>query len=268
MNTLAVALAVVLLFFKAASPPTLGPDHAQTPVLGVSALSVAVGQPVTLSLEQPAPGGATPLEWPDSPAWFFVRLAGTQHNRSADEALTREDRTRLIPASPGVAMIGIDLAPANESWDAERFREFTGDAAKPAAVEVHRSATALVRVTHADGSPAHDHTPTSKSGQQVEIRPLMDPTSLLPGSDLPVRVYVRGVGAAGARVIARHALTGERVETVADDKGIAHLRITHPGVWTIESRSLVAPRDQGQAWIAAFATLTFEAPERREGAPK
>ncbi len=235
-------------------------------LLRASDFSVRAGQHVHLSFKQQTPTGPVSLAWPHDPAWFFVRLAGTQHNRSAEQAPpSSPHRSIFTPTGPGVAMIGLDLAAAEEWWPADALAKYTTQAVSPARVRVLRSLTALVRVLREDGAAVQDHTATSKSGQQAEIRPLMDPTTIPPGGDLPVRVYTLGAGAGGARLVASHVESGERFEFAADSKGIASFTITRPGVWAIESICVEPPREPGGDWTAAIATLSFEVPAE-EGA--
>lgn len=234
-------------------------------VLRVSDYSIAMGDTAVLSIETRPTRGAKSLAWPESPAWFFVRLAGTQHNRSAEDETPRGTPPALAPDSPGVAMVGVDLSESEELWSAAELLPFADSPPPSARVRVLRSLTALVRVLREDGAAVQDHTATSKSGQQAEIRPLMDPTTIPPGGDLPVRVYTLGAGAGGARLVASHLESGERLEFAADSKGIASFTITQPGVWAIESICVEPPREPAGDWTAAIATLSFEVPAE-EGA--
>jgi hypothetical protein len=251
-----ISAVLVATKFVLAAPPA--PAAGRPVELHPSARRLHVRQSVSLSLEQ---RGLASGAWPENPRWFFVRLAGTQDNRSADEgAAPQAGLPTVTPAVPGVAMIGLDLQETIEAWTAGQFAPASAYPGGVARVRVLRSATALLRVQNAEGSPVHDTTATSKSGQNVEIRPLMDPTTMLPGSDLPVRVYVQGVAAPYASVAAAHRLSGLRFEVNADAKGIAILPVTEAGDWTIHTRWISPPGPEQDHWAVSLATLTFEVP--------
>lgn len=212
---------------------------------------------------------AQQIEWSREVAWFFVRHAGTQENRGAEDApKPGVDRGVRVPLrGAGVAMIGVDVKPGVEEWEGERLKEFAARAgSKEAAVEgntrVRRlvSATTLVRVDGEDGAAERDGTAVSKSGQQVEIRALMDPTATPAGGDMAVRVYVRGEAEKNGAVTAVHVESGTRQEVLADAKGIAGFRMDRGGEWRVEFHVLRALKEDEAAWMAASATLTFLAP--------
>jgi hypothetical protein len=247
-------------------------DAQDAVLLTPTAHTVRQGETLRLNIEERTPAAALAAPWPAELSWFFVRLAGTQENRTA-EVPPRERPQELTPALPGVAMIGVDLPPRESKWTPDEFASFarvTGcDDAPPATdakVLILASATTLVRVNDAAGVTADDTTATTKSGQKVEIRPLMDPTTLAAGSDLPVRVYVQGEAVRDAIVLATHTPSGATVRARADTKGIAHLRIDQPGAWRIELRSLRAPTKDADRWTIASASLSFESPAKQEAA--
>ena len=81
---------------------------------------------------------------------------------------------------------------------------------------------------------------TAKTGQKIEILPLVDPLRLRRGDDLPVRVYYEGVKVKGGRVTAsvyRNGLGGPGVEINAarptDAHGTTWLPVTHTGTWVV-----------------------------------
>ncbi|MEZ6234218.1 MAG: hypothetical protein R3B68_08510 [Phycisphaerales bacterium] len=96
---------------------------------------------------------------------------------------------------------------------------------------------------------------TTKRGERVEIRPLMDPTALVPATIVPVRVYVEGDSVPGGVVTATHLETGVSQRVVADDKAIATLRIDVGGVWLVEFHAV---RREGEALVVYSATVLFE----------
>ena len=227
--------------------------------------SVRVGEPVVLGALERREGKVEGVAWPLA-RWFFVRIAGTQQNRNGDEAPQADgaQKVSVDAPGPGVAMIGLDLPARAEEWSAERIAEFRGLAGrgaieKPATVTRLVSATTLVRVTDAQGDTGGDGTATTKAGQKVEIRALMDPTAVKPGFDLAVRAYVEGDGVANAKVIATHVESGAVQTVVCDQKGIGHFTVERAGVWRLEFHEWREAKGETPC-IAASASLTLETP--------
>jgi len=250
-------LALLTLFPALTHGQTLTPDRFTT-------------TPTTpIALSYPSSAAST---FPAAPSWFFIRLAGTQENRDASNtpAATRDGTLSLTLPLAGVALMGLDLAPQTSQWTLDVLHAFalsTGHAdlcpTAAATVEHRISAATLVRVTTDSGEARPDATATSKSGLAAEIRPLMDPTTLGVGSDLPLRLYVDGEAVADARITASHAATATTRSASTDARGIASIRIDHPGPWTLEFHTLTPltdPADPHPRWRAASASLTFSAP--------
>jgi hypothetical protein len=102
----------------------------------------------------------------------------------------------------------------------------------------------------------------------VELQPLVDPASIRPGSDLPLRVHVPGGSSAGTKVIARHAGTNAEASFIADAGGTGAFRVAAPGVWTVEAHRARRVSEPDVDWEIHSATLTFAVPEpgaQREG---
>lgn len=238
-------------------------------VLKPSSFSAAPGDAIRVGLAETGAANAAPA-WPAEPAWFFVRLTGSQENRGPADAPAPDGAGTVrvpLPAA-GVAMIGLDFTPRTEVWTpaaVTRFAAATGrpDAcpSKDAKVEILVSATTLVHIRPAPGAPTPiDTTATSKSGQQVEIRPLMDPTAVPPGADLAVRIYMQGEAAPGVEVRATHVATGTVQRLRADAKAIALIRVTAAGEWRLEADVLRPLTDADAQWRAGSASLTFTTP--------
>ncbi|MFG0259085.1 MAG: hypothetical protein ACF8LK_01925, partial [Phycisphaerales bacterium JB041] len=184
-----------------------------------------------------------------------------------------------VASEPGVLLLGADLEPRDETVSSGSFASFLErvlPASRRAAlaglleadgprgdVKVHRveSWKALVRVEARDAEPVS--IATSKTGQAVEIRPLMDPTAIVPGSDLAVRVYSRVPGPADGLVLATNVTTGEVVRAPTNETSLAVVPIDEPGRWRLEFHA-VEPREAGPAggdgpeWAVHTATLTFD----------
>lgn len=224
------------------------------------------------------------MPWPaDRTAHFFARTAWTQDNRDRLDAPEGQPAAAAWVADrPGVLMLGIDLAPRVETIEADVFAAFVAHAFSPGAfgiapaaegagapIDVLRieCAKALVWVEPdgpADGPPGDtmpDSIATSKTGQPVEIRPLMDPTRLPPSSDLPVRVYASLEGATPGWVIATNATTNESVRTPVDSSLVAHIGLPSAGRWRLEFHALRALDGAGPSYEQHTATLTFDVQE-------
>jgi hypothetical protein len=246
-----------------------GSAHGQ-PGLALSPLvsSVRTGEAVIIRALETDGSSTREVAWPASIDWFFVRLAGTQENRGREDAPTpAPDGTLRVPlAQAGAAMIGVDLPPRTMEWPAQFLSDFAARAgrddicpAEPCPVRFLSSATTLVRAEGA--APPDEGTPTGKSGQQVEIRPLIDPTFAAPPGVLPLRVYLQGEGVSGAVVRATHVPTGRTATVRTDAKGIAEVSVDKPGRWRLEVRIIKPLVDEDAAYLAACGTLTFEAPD-------
>jgi len=235
-------------------------------VLAPASHCVKAGESVSVTAQAETNGKLAPREWPGEIAWYFVRLAGTQENRGAEDAPKPEGNGVRVPLPrAGAAMVGLDLPAREREWTPDELAAFASKAGirAPGVASTVRhavSATTLVRVDAAFGSPAPDVTPTSKSGQGAEIRPLMDPTSMPSPCDVPVRVYAEGDGVANAEVIVTHEGTGESRRVRADSKGIALATIDRAGRWRVEVSVLRPPEKDSKVWRAWSASLTFESP--------
>jgi len=243
------------------------PERAEIPLGARVSLSAAVG----------ADAAAPALPWPHGRIeHFFARTATTQENRDTLEPVEGLDTVSAWPADhAGVLLLGIDLEPALETVTAEAFGAFVsravGEAGLAAVGELPEAGE--VRILHTESSKAlvrvaaPGETPpsiaTSKTGQTVEIRPLMDPTAIVPGSDLAVRLYAKIPGAAGGVVIATNATTGETVRALADESGIAAVHVPSAGRWRMEFHAVGANQaeDAEASWVVHSATLTFDVVE-------
>lgn len=230
--------------------------------------SVALGAQVEFS----AVVGEEVAPWPaDRIGHFFARTAWTQENRDTLGADADAGPVATWTADlPGVLMLGCDLAPRVELVPAAAFAAFVervlpesrradvGAIADEGEVEIRRveSAKTLVRVEAAGQDPVS--IATSKSGQAVEIRPLMDPTSVVLGSDLAVRIYASIPGSAGGVVLATNSSTGEVVRATTNDSSVANITVSSPGRWRLEFHAVTAVDEGDVRWLVHTATLTFD----------
>jgi hypothetical protein len=233
------------------------------------------GESVGVCVETGAPLTAQVTDWPaDDLRWFYVLAAGTRENHPTVRPAGRD--TRSVPVNvtqPGVTVVGLDKKPAVTTMSGTDLRTFLSQnvaqaeavpifqrlGSTPVRVRRIESAATLIRAPGTGGDNEGSGAAMSKTGQAVEIRPLFDPTSVVVGSDLPVRVYVGGSTKAGAKVQASSLAAGQTVAKIADRTGSTFFRITHPGLWRIEfhdARPLDGDADAD--WVLYSATLTFE----------
>ena len=230
------------------------------------AFAAPVGGDLTLSVQRQSASGIAPAPWPANLRWFFVRVCGTQENRDQQGPSWRL-------AKAGVTMIGLDIIPTITTFPADQFAQYIagvnsvrapGTRARAGEVRVRRFEAAKTLVTaQAEGEPGYDPpTATSKAGQQAEIRPLFDPTTAAPGSDVPLRAFAAGDSREGCKVIATHIASGRRETITTDAKGIGLLRNIQPGEWRVEFAYAVQLTNDPQAdWNLWTTTLTFQVQE-------
>lgn len=230
---------------------------------------VALGEAVGLSMV----ADGAPQAWPTGGmTHFFARTAWTQENRDTLDAAEGEPgAARWTTELPGVLMLGCEFAPRVETVSAESFGAFLGRAlpasrrgaagaglAATGEIAVRRveSAKTLVRVVAEGEQPVS--IATSKTGQAVEIRPLVDPTTLVPGGDLLVKIYAAIPGPAAGLVLATNTTTGELLSVETDDSATANLTIPSAGRWRVEFHAVIPIEDEEAQWLIHTATLTFD----------
>jgi hypothetical protein len=242
---------------------------------------VVAGREVALHVARGTSGALATIPWPgEGIEWFFVRTAGTQRNVAKPAtALPGEDSLRLELKEPDVALIGMDSRPWIETvrgTDLRRFLESElAASALPAdwmaqtsgeTLRVRRveSAKLLVRVVNsAPGSKEAwrgSATAPSKSGQRTEIRPLIDPTAMALGSDLPLRISWADSGSVDVRIVTRQVATGTTQTTLAP-AGAGWFTVSAPGEWRVEVHRAKKLKDDPAAdWELETATLSFLVP--------
>lgn len=77
---------------------------------------------------------------------------------------------------------------------------------------------------------------SSRFGDEAELRPLVPPERVVPGSDLPVMVYLGGERARGVKLYA-FGPGGRVIEATTGNAGVADLRINALGDWTLRAAS-------------------------------
>jgi hypothetical protein len=216
-----------------------------------------------------------PQPWKDTDTdWLFVRVAASQRNMD-DPSLSPDGRALVPLDQPGIAVIGADLAPRTDTLALADLNAFiaangrlNGPIPELGPVRIRRveSAKTILRVG-TPGQEAGATEATGKTGQKVELRPLMDPAATPPDSDIAVRAYILGAGAGGARLLATHIPTGRAQDITCDGSGYGNIHIDAPGEWRIEMHELSAGDEHGLL-ILYSATLTFETPAADQPAPQ
>ena len=193
------ALAVVLALAFAAA---LAGAH-ETWILP-STMRVATGHPVTLSLTS---GMAFPADDfaidPKRIARAEIRLNGKLEQLRGGRTRPTALRYTWIPRTPGIATIAVELAPKTLMLQPKLIEEYFQEIHAGPSIRAQwdsipkpkqwresyiKHATSFVRV----GAPRGDSSWASPLGLGLEIVPERDPTVLVEGDALPVRVLRRG----------------------------------------------------------------------------
>ncbi len=198
---------------------------------------------------------------PGRVAHLFVRGDGTQENIEDAAAIRAADGGYGLPLPPtGGALLGVDLAPAISRAPVEQLRARSAFATlTPAAtgprVRIVQSAKSIVRV---GDSSAPSAIVTSKTGQAVEIRALVDPSAGYIG-DVPLRIYVNGDKCGVGSLRVTNATRGETTTLELRPDGFSHFRLDQPGVYHVEFESLQEGDSGAESeWVLYSATLSFE----------
>lgn len=152
-----------------------------------------------------------------------VQIRSTRKQQAVPvSSLPEAGSLELALDGPGCSLIQVDIGPPSLRGEAGAWRRVTRCtkivACTSTSRAMRRRSNALV---------------TGKTGSRIEIRPLLNPAVLIPGSDLPVRLYWEGAPVE-SRAVRASGPDGRLLEAVSDAVGIAFLRISDRGRWTIE----------------------------------
>jgi len=241
------------------------------------------GGQLELQLVRGEGSGALVDRWPgpEERNWLFLRAPGTQANLQQVLTSGTPPNRALIAlplgeyGSEGIVVgldLGVRIEPVTPA-DWHRFLlEHTGLAesqrghspfsgSPPVRIRRLESMKLLLRPEGGGQVRVPSAVLMAKTGQAVELRPLADPTTVSPGSDLPLRVYMITGETQGLTITAFHEPSGARTQVVTGPGGMAHLRIRAAGRWTLEVHQVL---ELNGAWNADFelrtATLSFVAP--------
>jgi hypothetical protein len=217
---------------------------------------------------------AQPVSWPTDVGLMLVRSGGTQENQhDVQPAAATDNFVPVALGHAGVTLIGVDRRPALLTLTGAELREFAtrhtsgriGAALPPEDRQLRVRHTASSKTcirAQADDRPAGaSATAIAKTGQAVELLPLVDPTLAQVGSDLPVITYARGGKLAGVQVLATHVPSGMVTGFVSDSGGSGWFRVSDAGLWRVEFHYVRPITDAAADWAIDSATLTFEVPQ-------
>ena len=204
-----------------------------------------------------------------------VRLAGGTSALRAIESPKTALRLEATLTKAGVAAIWVSLKPRTLELTPKQVTEYLDEIGAPDSVrrlytgsgQVPRwreRYTKYAKTLVAVGKPANDNSWRDPVGIRLEIVPLTDPTRLVAGETLTVRV-LRGRTPAAAFPIG-DVFAGETSTRLVrtDDNGIAKLLARRAGRWMLRGTDLRRPAPNVDAdWESSFSTLTLNVSGRR-----
>jgi len=259
-NGWALSAAITTLALAAWANPTIA--TVDTPAAFVpTTLRPIAGQPTSVELNLPRAAGRD-VTWENANvAQFFVRAAGKQDSLLPLRVAPGAKQATLNIEQPGPALLCIGVGPPDARGHSDSWQRTT------------HCAKLVLNVQPPSGESAESvmRNPgiTAKTGQKIEILPLMDPTRLALGSDLGIRVYYEGVKITGARLTATImqkglGKDGEQVEAArpTDSEGTTYFRVAKAGIWTIRFVHEVEDENNPTAEPVRYtAELVFEVME-------
>lgn len=178
----------------------------------------------------------------------------------------------------GVATVGVSLKPKELTLEAPKIREYLeeiGALETAGALWEARPDPKTWRETYAKhaktfvrvGRGGGDLSWRELFGLPLEIVPEKDPTGLLAGDELPVRVLKNGAPLPGFVLAAGHDPRSPRARKTTDATGRAVFVLGEPGSWILSGAELRF-REDGGRWESDFTTLTVRvAPRPRTAGP-
>ena len=210
---------------------------------------------------------------------------GNKDLRSLLPTRTAVSTVALPLTTAGTHLIAFDSQPNRIDLSADRFhaylhdegldaikkqREVAGTAEKPARERYRRYVKTMVQVgsqAHADApvqaaTPA-DKTYAVKTGQRLEIVPLVNPLLMSPGDKLTVQLLFEGKPLAGALFKAWHQHDGQTlmIRATSSPDGLASFNLPYAGPWMISVVHMVSANDtKATDWDSLWGNLTFVVP--------
>lgn len=182
----------------------------------------------------------------------------------------------LVFAEPGTHLIAFDTHPSSITLGAEKFqaylrgegldfiarkREVSGKAATPGRERFRRNIKTLVQV-----GDRLDATYKLRTGQRLEIVPLVNPFSKGAGDEVGFQVLFDGRPLPTALMQAWHKQGGQTsiIKTKTDLSGRATIALPLPGAWMVSVVHMVPARNTpDHDWDSYWGNLTFALGERK-----
>ena len=190
-----------------------------------------------------------------------------------------EAEVSLMLEVPGTHLLAYDSAPQHVTLEAEKFhaylrdegldfikamREKAGTDSQPGRERYRRHIKTLIQVgTPSKPGRAADSTYATRVGQRLEIFPLRNPLTLLPGAALPIRIEFDNKPLAGALVKAWHKHKSQllTIRATTSAQGLAEFNLPYGGDWMISVVHMVPVTDEdGVDWESLWGNLSFHRP--------
>ena len=242
-----------------------------------ASMRVPVGRAVMISLTS---GMAFPADDfainPSRLARAQVRLGGATDRLASPVHGDRALRFRWRPARAGVATLAVELAPKTLTLAPGLIGEYLDEidaspalraawAALPTPKQWReryvKHAASFVRV----GTVSGDTSWATPMGMGLEIVPLADPTALVAGDSLAVRVLRGGRPHAGFAIASRPAGEGIARQVTTGADGRATILLPTAGRWMLSGTDLRRSAAAGLEWESDFVTMTIGVGARGRG---
>ena len=249
----------------------------------------AVGDSVTLRLEvgEFFNGDAAGFSIPTTKTLrHFSANTPDEDLRPFLPAKEREAEVELALDTPGTHLLAYDSAPLRITLEAGKFhaylhdegldfvktlREQAGTANQPARERYRRNIKTLIAVgTELEIVSALDKTYAKHASQRLEIMPLHNPLTMVPGEALPVQIVFDDKPLAGALVKAWHKHNGQLVMIRANTsaQGEVVFNLPYAGDWMISVVHMIAATNSGAEegdeagvdWDSFWGNLSFQLP--------
>jgi hypothetical protein len=162
-----------------------------------------------------------------------------------------EQRTVAPSLRAGGTGFDIDPAPATDA--------LLGFSVPASAGAPSQHVKSIVAVHGADGAPLPTPAVAARIGLRAELTPLLDPTTLHAGDDLPVKLAVDLGESKGVEVLVEQRPLGSetitRTAVRTGESGVALVRLLGPGSYALCARVEVG--ELGGSKQPALTTLTF-----------
>jgi len=234
-----------------------------------ASMRVRVGEPVALSLTS---GMAFPADdFAIQPARVVraeARLAGKIEQLARPQLQKMSLRYLWTPRTSGVATVGIELGPHTLELDPNLIGDYFDEIHATDAIIAQwdnmpepkrwresyvKHASSFIRV----GSPVRDASWASPLGLGLEILPESDPTALVAGANVPVRVLRRGVPLKGFSLGVRREGESTSNFVPTDTSGRAWILLPRAGRWILFGTDLRRVYEPGLEWRSDFVTMTI-----------